>query len=824
MNYEILKNAVVQVIKENGNEEITGNLLQQVLIAMINTLGLGYQFVGIATPETNPGTPDANVCYLASTVGTYANFGGLVLADGEIAILKFNGSWSKESTGAATQESVNQLGQSIIEKTSHFYTIRDGVLNLASGQNHIQQNLVKDTTYKFTVDTDGTQAVAVYTNTKGSYDPATIVQVLSVPVEKTSNTAFIKVDRDSTYLYIWTSGACSVPLKIEEVVGLDIAQMSDTLDSVSGDVGVIKEFTLSDNEILNRTGSLNQGQNHIPCSLKNGKLYRFTLQTDGAETMVIYTNTKSFYDPATIVQVARLSIGIANKEVYFKSERDSTYLYVWTSSAISTSKIQISEVVDVQDTQLSLLNKTTLAYNKVFDEELSLNQGQNHIFCTLREGESYEFVIESDGSANVSVNTNTKDTYDPATVVNVGDIFAGTTKKKIYFLASRNSTYLYIWASAPNTTSVIINKIVTKITEEKETIIKTFSRFVPDFKRCWNDKKHPYESWPYGTVAYDYTRNRVVCLYMGSSAHAADDCGLYMRYKQNNVWSNEIDVAPNVPAASVADSICYSTNTFWIDSNGYYHIILFEKYGGYSAINGTKYYHSVSEDGGFTWTRTRLIIDGDNAGSYDGGVHLSQTNLAFITSTGRILVLCSAYLQSGVNAGSTIIYSDDNGETWHKASVISGGITWSENDYIELNGNIYTIMRGMWNAGVTDYYSISTDNGLTWSNPVQLDIDMDSCNYVFIHDKEREKIYILFGSRTEQSDGKGSIYLSEYTESEFEQLNWKQGYRIALGTTYGNFGYFGLALNKISGFFDVITYYTDPVIGACICESVSSLT
>lgn len=112
-NYASLKSAIQQVIKTNGNNEITGALLQQSLLSMINSLGVGYQFVGIATPSTNPGTPDQNMFYLASTAGTYTNFGGLVLADGEIAILKYNGAWSKDSTGAATQESVNQLGQEI---------------------------------------------------------------------------------------------------------------------------------------------------------------------------------------------------------------------------------------------------------------------------------------------------------------------------------------------------------------------------------------------------------------------------------------------------------------------------------------------------------------------------------------------------------------------------------------------------------------------------------------------------------------------------------------------------------------------------------------
>lgn len=69
----------------------------------------GYLFMGMAVPTTNPGTPDQNVFYVASTVGTYTNFGGLTVADGEVAILRYNGSWTKDVTGAATKEELTRL-------------------------------------------------------------------------------------------------------------------------------------------------------------------------------------------------------------------------------------------------------------------------------------------------------------------------------------------------------------------------------------------------------------------------------------------------------------------------------------------------------------------------------------------------------------------------------------------------------------------------------------------------------------------------------------------------------------------------------------------
>lgn len=96
-NYKDLKNAIQQVVLANGNNEITGELMQDVLLAMINSLGFNFQFAGIATPNTNPGTPDQNVFYIANIPGVYVNFGAKTLEIGELAIFKYNGVWSKST-------------------------------------------------------------------------------------------------------------------------------------------------------------------------------------------------------------------------------------------------------------------------------------------------------------------------------------------------------------------------------------------------------------------------------------------------------------------------------------------------------------------------------------------------------------------------------------------------------------------------------------------------------------------------------------------------------------------------------------------------------
>lgn len=95
-NYANLKSAIQQVVKTNGNNEITGALLQQTLFAIVDSLGADYQFMGVATPSTNPGTPDQNVAYIAGP-GTYSNFNNNVIDDGKLGVFKYNGSWVLET-------------------------------------------------------------------------------------------------------------------------------------------------------------------------------------------------------------------------------------------------------------------------------------------------------------------------------------------------------------------------------------------------------------------------------------------------------------------------------------------------------------------------------------------------------------------------------------------------------------------------------------------------------------------------------------------------------------------------------------------------------
>ena len=83
----------------------------------------GFAFMGIAvlTPiPTNPGAPDQKMVYIAVEPGTYTNFGNLVVADGEVALLKYDSSWTKEATGIASQAKLTKVeSEAIYDISAH---------------------------------------------------------------------------------------------------------------------------------------------------------------------------------------------------------------------------------------------------------------------------------------------------------------------------------------------------------------------------------------------------------------------------------------------------------------------------------------------------------------------------------------------------------------------------------------------------------------------------------------------------------------------------------------------------------------------------------
>lgn len=98
-NWTKLKKAIADVIKTNGNQEITGAIMQRTLISIVDNVGSNAQFAGVAVPSTVPADTDGSVFYLASTQGTYPNFNNINVDASEIAVFAKDttGTWVKTS-------------------------------------------------------------------------------------------------------------------------------------------------------------------------------------------------------------------------------------------------------------------------------------------------------------------------------------------------------------------------------------------------------------------------------------------------------------------------------------------------------------------------------------------------------------------------------------------------------------------------------------------------------------------------------------------------------------------------------------------------------
>lgn len=96
-NYDSLITALENAIKTNGTGAITGAVAQAAFLNVVESLTVGFQFMGVATPSTSPDSNDKKEFYIGES-GSYANFGSsLTVPDGSIVIfIKDNGSWTSK--------------------------------------------------------------------------------------------------------------------------------------------------------------------------------------------------------------------------------------------------------------------------------------------------------------------------------------------------------------------------------------------------------------------------------------------------------------------------------------------------------------------------------------------------------------------------------------------------------------------------------------------------------------------------------------------------------------------------------------------------------
>lgn len=117
-DYNQLKTDIAEVIRTNGNEEITGEVLQYILLEMVSSLGADMQLAGRATPDIEPSEPDQNIFYIGGQ-GQYRNFTGLEVdvVEGQMVLFMWNGTWSARiiTITRPVDDALTQGGQNPVE-------------------------------------------------------------------------------------------------------------------------------------------------------------------------------------------------------------------------------------------------------------------------------------------------------------------------------------------------------------------------------------------------------------------------------------------------------------------------------------------------------------------------------------------------------------------------------------------------------------------------------------------------------------------------------------------------------------------------------------
>lgn len=396
-NYEQLKQAVADVIKTNGNKEITGAILQNSLLTIISTVGANATFAGIATPETNPGTPDQNVFYIATKSGVYSNFNGeKILNECAIFTNKAN-SWQKIDLNIASIESFNSLNEQIAVLGTNSLIIGDEI-SYGTTRGYIDSNgtfqLTPNALLSDFIETETAKAF-LYTGLMNGTNPNVIGYdsdknyMGSIIVGKGKKRTLYPVLLDDSIKYIRIQSHLQMTLSLYNVAkNNDIINNLYELNNLLGNKIAIRDYFLPIGTTTN--GYIDLNGNYIENA--NSVLSDFIDVSD--INMLIYTgimngtnpNVTWFYSDKKFGGVLLSGIGNINS-VYFNIPHNAKYIRVQSISALSLQ--YVSNISDI------------------------INDIEKHLYikdCNVLNSTSFEkYFIDSKGIISASLNCNLSD-------------------------------------------------------------------------------------------------------------------------------------------------------------------------------------------------------------------------------------------------------------------------------------------------------------------------------------------------------------------------------------------------------------------------------
>ena len=428
-----LKAAVAAAIRTNGNQEITGQVLQNTLTSIINTLGTGAQYMGIATPSTNPGTPDAKVFYIASANGTYSNFGGITVSNEVVMLVNSSGSWVKQLTGFANVTALNNVINEIgtlsnlqtQNKSNLVAAINEVLTNLTTLSNKIG-NLASLTTE------DKTNIVAAINEIVGSITKinTSIADILGTQdIVDHSHDAF-----KQTKSVWYTDNDNKVILNDYQVSVSDARAMLNPISLTKGDIVTINTsiysmgvglFYISDND-------RNLIRAQFPHATYVNETYTFTAEVD----CLLYINklmSREFSCSITKKQEGRLvKLEQITKELETTTQTNS--------DKVATSPNLDTDVYVEAGVEYELTNNGDKQYN-------AFVKGDTSVYITLVAGSVENFTFATSGYIRLYASTLAESTNVSIIVKKYGALKAISNKfeevdKKILSLTEKINNIL----------------------------------------------------------------------------------------------------------------------------------------------------------------------------------------------------------------------------------------------------------------------------------------------------------------------------------------------------------------------------------------------
>lgn len=238
----------------------------------------GYTFMGVATPKTDPGTPDQKVFYIANGKGAYTNFGGLIVDEDEVVLLTFDNTWKKLSSGIVSKYELFNLDKTFVkgqEASSLEYTFKAGAI----------YRIYSDASYHAT------------RNTKDGPTVDTIGEI--------HGSAFFIPTADAIYLRVGAQDALSNTIRIE-YISASVKELLDSTkgikDSLNGLRGLIVEIK----------GVFIGIADAISAGLTTGDSFIYNGGTTGFSVGTFTSPTKASYSP----KITNDSLFILNGKLY----------------------------------------------------------------------------------------------------------------------------------------------------------------------------------------------------------------------------------------------------------------------------------------------------------------------------------------------------------------------------------------------------------------------------------------------------------------------------------------------------------------------------